>query len=367
MTDAAVTAEVEAQTTDVQGHLVVQRGAAAARRQRYESLTGQQKVAVVLAQLRQETSAAILKALGDEEAVTLANEIANLPPLDRDVVARVVEEFIGKVNTTRSINQGGFAFARRVLGGCNRRGARRQGHADDGQQRHGGAPCVPLPGGPFKRRPAACGRASSDGRGDPRPHPAGRRLPFARRHAERLSRRGRRAHRDDGCRVAGGDRHRGTAARESTQDPRCHRGLRAGRCPPLVELLNGADGSTEKQVFASLEERDPELAEAVRARMFTFEDVLAMEDRTLQLVLRGIKIPDLAIAIKGASDDPEVMDKIKRNLSDRGQSELTEEIEVMGPVRMSMVDAAQSSIVRAVRELEASGEIVIARQTDELL
>jgi flagellar motor switch protein FliG len=140
-----------------------------------------------------------------------------------------------------------------------------------------------------------------------------------------------------------------------------------GGVPALVELLNRADGSTEKQVLASLEERNPELAEAVRAHMFTFEDVLAMEDRTLQLVLRGIKIPDLALAIKGTSDDPDVMDKIKRNLSDRAQAELMEEIEVMGPVRMSQVDNAQSTIVRAVRELEASGEIVIARQTDQLL
>ena len=336
-------------------------------RQRYESLTGQQKVAVVLAQLRQETSAAILKALGDEEAVTLANEIANLPPLDRDVVARVVEEFIGKVNTTRSINQGGFAFARRVLA------------AAIGEER--AAKVMPTMGSN-----AAAGPLAFLSQADPSnvapllvdEHPQtvavilahippgeGSRLldampsDFRAEVAVRIATMG-----------AVSPEAIGIAAQQLANRLKTLGATGAsvpGGVPALVELLNGADGSTEKQVLASLEERDPELAEAVRARMFTFEDVLAMEDRTLQLVLRGIKIPDLAIAIKGASDDPEVMDKIKRNLSDRGQSELTEEIEVMGPVRMSMVDAAQSSIVRAVRELEASGEIVIARQTDELL
>ena len=95
--------------------IVVQRHAAAARRVRYESLTGQQKVAIVLAQLREETSTMLLRSVGDEEAVQLATELASLPPLDREVVARVLEEFVGKVNTTRSIGQGGVAQARRML------------------------------------------------------------------------------------------------------------------------------------------------------------------------------------------------------------------------------------------------------------
>ena len=99
---------------------MVQRGAAPVRKLRYENLTGQQKVAIVLAQLRQETSAVILKTVGDEEAVALGTEIANLPPLDREVVGRVLEEFVGKVNTTRSINQGGLAQARRDARRCHR-------------------------------------------------------------------------------------------------------------------------------------------------------------------------------------------------------------------------------------------------------
>jgi flagellar motor switch protein FliG len=363
MTDATATAEAP----DVQGHLVVQRGAAPARRQRYENLTGQQKVAIVLAQLRPETAAAVLKAVGDDEAVALATEIVNLPPLDREVVARVLEEFVGKVNTTRSINQGGIAHARRML------------EAAIGEART--AEVMPHLQGNVAAGPLAFLSQADPGNVAPLlvdEHPQTVAVILAHIPPSEGSRLLDAMPSDFRAEVAVRIATMGAVSPEaiSTAAQQLADRLKAlgatgmsvpGGVPALVELLNGADGSTEKQVLASLEERSPELAEAVRARMFTFADVLAMEDRTLQLVLRGIKIPDLAIAIKGASDDPEVMDKIKRNLSDRGQAELTEEIEVMGPVRMSMVDAAQSSIVRAVRELEASGEIVIARQTDELL
>jgi flagellar motor switch protein FliG len=364
MTDAAVT---EAPQVEAAEHLVVQRGAAPVRKLRYESLTGQQKVAIVLAQLREETASMLLKAVGDEEAVLLATEIANLPPLDREVVGRVLEEFVGKVGATRSISQGGIAQARRMLA------------AAIGEER--AAQVMPhLQGN------VAAGPLASLSQADPShvvpllvdEHPQTVAVILAHMPP------------NDGSRLLDAmpsDFRAEVAVRIATMGPVSPeaistsaqqlanklRGLGAagssvpGGVPALVELLNRADGSTEKQVLASLEERNLELAEAVRAHMFTFEDVLAMEDRTLQLVLRGIKIPDLALAIKGTSDDPDVMDKIKRNLSDRAQAELVEEIEVMGPVRMSQVDNAQSTIVRAVRELEASGEIVIARQTDQLL
>ena len=364
MTDTALT---EALPVDAQEHLVVQRGAVPTRKFRYESLTGQQKVAIVLAQLREETSSTLLKAVGDEEAVLLATEIASLPPLDRDVVNRVLEEFVGKLSTTRSIGQGGIAQARRMLA------------AAMGEER--AAQVMPQLQGKV-----ATGPLASLSQADPvhvvpllvDEHPQTVAVILAHMQP------------NDGSRLLDAmpsDFRAEVAVRIATMGPVSPEAIIAsaqqlanklkslgavgasvpGGVPALVELLNRAEGSTEKQVLASLEERNPELAETVRARMFTFEDVLAMEDRTLQLVLRGIKIPDLALAIKGSSDDPDVMDKIKRNLSDRAQAELMEEIEVMGPVRMSMVDTAQSTIVRAVRELEASGEIVIARQTDQLL
>ncbi len=347
--------------------LVVQRGASTARRLRYENLTGQQKVAIVLAQLRPETSSTLLKAVGEQEAVLLATELANLPPLDREVVGKVLEEFVGKVNTTRSIGQGGLAQARQMLA------------AAVGEER--AAQLVP-----HLRGNVAAGSLASLSQANPEvvvpllvdEHPQTVAVILAHMSPNDGSRlldhmpndfrcRGRGPDRDHGPCSPGGRQHGCRATGGQAPRPRCRRlvrtGWRAGvgRVAQRVGRLDGKAGARK------LEERSPELAEAVRAHMFTFEDVLAMEDRTLQLVLRGIKISDLALAIKGASEDPGVMDKIKRNLSDRAQAELVEELEVMGQVRVSQVDQAQSTIIREVRELEAKGEIVIARQTDQLV
>ena len=318
--------------------IVVQRHAAAARRVRYESLTGQQKVAIVLAQLREETSTMLLRSVGDEEAVQLATELASLPPLDREVVARVLEEFVGKVNTTRSIGQGGVAQARRMLAAAM--GEERAALVMSHVQGHG-----------------AAGPLTSLSQADPAnvvpllvdEHPQTVAVILAHMAPNEGSRLLDAMPADFRAEVAVRIATMGpvspeavrTAAQQLADKLRALglAGLSApGGVPALVELLNRSEGSTEKQVLASLEERDPDLAEEIRAHMFTFADVLAMDDRTFQLVLRGIQIPDLAIAVKGLSDDPEVMDKVKRNLSERAQAELTEEIEVMGPVRMSMVE-----------------------------
>ena len=173
----------------------------------------------------------LLKAVGDEEAVLLATEIANLPPLDREVVGRVLEEFVGKVSATRSISQGGIAQARRMLAGSHRRGARRPGHAPSAGQRRRRAARLAFAGGPEPRRPVARRRAPADGCRDPRPHAAERRFQAARRHAERLSGRGRRADRDDGPRLAGGHLHFGAAARQQAAWSRRGRLVGAGWGP----------------------------------------------------------------------------------------------------------------------------------------
>lgn len=343
----------------------VQSGTVSPPKVRFEDLTGRQKVAVVLAQLREETGSMLLKAVGDEEAIVLATEIANLPPLDRDVVGRVLEEFVGKVNTSRSIGQGGLSQARRMLA------------AAIGEERAALAM-------PNLHGSVAAGPLSSLAQADPGHVVA----LLAEEHPQTVAAILAHMPPNDGSRLLDAmpsDLRAEVAVRIATMGPVPPEALGAaaqqlanklrgqntsgtsapGGVPALVELLSRTEGSTEKQVLASLEERDPELAQEVRAHMLTFEDVLAMDDRTLQLVLRGVKIPDLALAVKPSSDDPEVMDKIKRNLSDRGQAELNEELEVLGVVKTAQVDNAQSSIVRAVRELEASGEIVIDRESDE--
>ena len=132
-----------------------------------------------------------------------------------------------------------------------------------------------------------------------------------------------------------------------------------GGVQALVDLLNRSDRPTEKLILESLEQNDPELAEEVRAQLFVFEDIVTLDDRAVQLVLREVDNKQLAISLKGARSD--VRDKIMKNMSERAAENLADEIEVLGPVRMKTVGEAQANIVRIIRTLEESGQIAISR------
>ena len=136
-----------------------------------------------------------------------------------------------------------------------------------------------------------------------------------------------------------------------------------GGLDPLVEIINRADRATERLILEGLAARDPELAELVRSKMFMFEDLITIDDRGIQLVLRQVETADLATALKGVRE--EVRDKIMRNLSERAAQNLAEEIELLGPVRLSNVEESQAKIVHVIRTLEESGQIVIQRGDDD--
>ncbi|QGQ20306.1 flagellar motor switch protein FliG [Cellulomonas sp. JZ18] len=138
-----------------------------------------------------------------------------------------------------------------------------------------------------------------------------------------------------------------------------------GGVKPLVEIINRADPTTEKSILEGLVERDEALAEAVRSLMFTFGDVVLLEDRAVQLVLRQVESAALSQALKGAG--PEVRDKILRNMSDRARENLVEEMEMLGPVRLSQVEEARAEIVQVIRGLEESGQIVVRRDAEDEL
>ncbi|WP_166878202.1 MULTISPECIES: flagellar motor switch protein FliG [unclassified Salinibacterium] len=136
-----------------------------------------------------------------------------------------------------------------------------------------------------------------------------------------------------------------------------------GGVQPLVEIINRADVATERALLEALEERDPDLAEEVRSRMLTFADIVKLEARDVQQVLRGIDTGVLATAMKGSSDT--VIEKIRTNLSERNRLILDEEIASAGPMRMSHVEDARSEIVRAIRDLEAQGAITVQRADED--
>jgi flagellar motor switch protein FliG len=137
----------------------------------------------------------------------------------------------------------------------------------------------------------------------------------------------------------------------------------AGGVDPLVAIINRADGGTERAIMDGLSELDTELAEEVRSRMFVFTDILLLDDRAMQLVLRGMETAALAMAMKGASE--EVRGKILSNLSERARENLVDEIEMLGAVRMSQVEEARTAIVQGIRKLEQTGEITIRREGED--
>lgn len=132
-----------------------------------------------------------------------------------------------------------------------------------------------------------------------------------------------------------------------------------GGVDAVVEVLNGVDRSTEKTILDALEIQDPELAEEIRKRMFVFEDIVTLDSRSIQRIIRDCENEDLILSLKVSSE--EVQNVLYGNMSQRMAESFQEEIEIMGPVRLRDVEEAQSRIVAIIRRLEDSGEIIIAR------
>lgn len=133
----------------------------------------------------------------------------------------------------------------------------------------------------------------------------------------------------------------------------------AGGIESIVQILNGVDRGTERTILDSLEIQDPELAEEIKKRMFVFEDIVNMDNRSIQRIIRDIENTDLQLALKVASE--EVREVIFKNMSKRMAENFIEEMEYMGPVRLRDVEEAQTRIVATIRRLEETGEIIIAR------
>lgn len=132
-----------------------------------------------------------------------------------------------------------------------------------------------------------------------------------------------------------------------------------GGVDAVVEILNSVDRGTEKHIMETLEVEEPELADEIRKKMFVFEDILLLDDRAIQRVLRDVENADLSIALKGSNEN--VQNAIFKNLSKRLAAMIKEDMEFMGPVRMKDVEEAQQKIVTVIRKLEDNSEIVISR------
>jgi flagellar motor switch protein FliG len=139
--------------------------------------------------------------------------------------------------------------------------------------------------------------------------------------------------------------------------------FKVGGVEKVVEMFNHFDRSKEKAILDNLDVMNPPLAEVIRKHLFTFEDIFKLDDRSVQAVMREVSNDALTLAMKASADD--VKDKIFRNISARAAEMIKEDIEVMGPVRLSDVEKAQSEIIKIVRKMEEDGRIVLAGRSGE--
>jgi flagellar motor switch protein FliG len=136
-------------------------------------------------------------------------------------------------------------------------------------------------------------------------------------------------------------------------------GKKVGGVQSVAEILNSVDRATEEEVLAEIEETSAQMAEDIRNLMFVFEDCKSLDDRSVRELLKEISNEDLMMALRGATDD--LKDKFFKNMSERAANMIREELEYMGPTKLSDVEAAQQGIVRSVRRLEAEGKVTVSR------
>jgi len=328
-------------------------------------LTNRQKVAVLLAHLGTQRAAPVLKEMTDDEAIGLTREMVGLPQLSNAMVIEVLAEFMDRVGQSELVGQGGLELARAFL--QERLGQARAQEVMD--QIEGQQAASPLTG--LLRIDPQQALAVLGGQ-QPQvvavllaylpPEDAANllsvldpafRVKVAKRIAQ-LTRVDPVAIRQATALLV--EKLRGAQAGGSTTI--------AGGTTTMAEILNHSDRSIEQQVLRELESDDQALAEQIRAKLFTFDDVIKLDDKALQQIFRKLDAPTLALAMKEPRLSSEALSKIRSNLSERVISMVDEELEVMGSVRTTQINAAQAVIVRTARQLDAEGIIIIARDDE---
>jgi flagellar motor switch protein FliG len=329
-------------------------------------LTGAQKAAVLLMQVGTDRSSKVLRLLREQEVSQIMAEVARLDTVKAEAVDAVMSEFNELRSARAHVAQGGFDRARELL---------EESLGEDKAREileSLGATIVKAPF-EFLRR------------ADPRQvltylqdeHPQTIALVLAHLTADSgamvLSALPEELQRDVARRLATMDRTSPEviAQIEAVLEPKLSSIVQqqdmstVGGVQSLVDILNRSDRATERLIFEGLERDNPDLADEVRSRMFVFEDIVGLDDRSVQLILRQVDSKELAVALKGVA--PNVRDKIMRNMSERASANLSEEIELLGPMRLKTVEEAQGAVVRVIRALEEAGQIVVSRSNEEFV
>jgi len=327
-------------------------------------LTGTQRAAVVLMQMSPENAAKVMAQLTDTEAEEIAAEIVKLRKVDSDVAEQIMKDFHQAALTTTRQARGGRELAEGLLeasfgsekaaGLINRLTVNMAGKSFEFLEDIEPVQILALIDGELPQTIALVlahlspRKASAVMSG----LPGSLRADFALS----IATMGSGAPEAIGI-VADTLKLRGGAA-VSQQASKVVGGIQ-----PLLEIINRTDAGTERSVLDGLDLLDPDLAVEIRAQMVTFDDIVKLERRDVQLVLRGLDASVLAIAMKGASEP--VLETITTNVSGRNLEILESEIAALGPLRASQIEEARAAVVRSIRELEAEGQITIQRGDEE--
>lgn len=324
-----------------------------------KEITGKQKAALLLVSLGPETSAQVFKNLSEDEIEQLTLEIANIRKVDPDQKDAILEEFHEMCIAQDFISQGGITYAKDIL-------EKALGH-------NKALDIINKLTATLQVRPFDFARKS-----DPNQilnfiqneHPQTIALVLSyldhEQSAQILSALPQERQADVARRIALMDSTSPEVISQvelileqklsstATQDYTSAGGIEA-----VVQVLNGVDRGTERTILDALEVQDPELAEEIKKRMFVFEDIVTLDNRSIQRVIRDVENEDLQLSLKVASE--EVKEALFKNMSKRMAETFQEEMEFMGPVRLRDVEEAQTRIVATIRRLEEAGEVIIAR------
>ncbi len=332
---------------------------------REEKLTGKKKIAIFLLAMGPETASRLLKMFPEQEIESITMEIANLNRVKKEVRDEVIDEFLLLAEVQQVMLEGGVGLARELL-------EKTLGH-------NKAVEIIKRLEEQVKVKPFHFVRHTETKQlvnmisGE---HPQTIALILSyldnQQAAMILSEMPMDVQADIARRVALMDRTSPEilkeverVLREKVSSIFQQDFTQAGGIDTVVGILNSADRGTEKLILEELEKEDAELADEIRKRMFIFEDVITLDDASIQRVVREVDSKDLAKALKGASE--EVKERIFRNISKRAAEMLREDLDFMGPVRLREVEEAQQRIVGIIRRLDEAGEIIISRGGEDAI
>jgi flagellar motor switch protein FliG len=329
-------------------------------------LTGVQKAAILFITLGPEASAGIIKKLPEQEIQKITYEIANITGVKSEQRQEILSEFIEMNKAQDFIIEGGLEYAKVLLGKAlgQQRAKEILDKVTEATQQY---------------RPFAIARKADAHQlmnviSNEHPQTIALILCYLQpdKAAQLLSSLSEEVQSDVALRIATMSNTSPMVIKEIEKvlDSKLSSVVRSemtvlGGVDTLVDILNQVDRTTEKNITEGLEREDPELAEKIKESMFVFEDIITLGDVSIQRVLREVDAKELALALKGCSE--EVANAIFRNQSKRAAASLKEDMEFLGPVRLLDVEKAQQKVVGIIRRLDEAGEIVLARGGEDAI